>query len=73
MEDLLTAAEWAIMLCETVDQFPLVGSTPLGEVRAFKLTTIPPGVIVVFGSEEHGDGRKVLLLDCRVPEPSEED
>jgi hypothetical protein len=56
--ELLDAIEWELQFAVDFDRYPLVANTPRGEVRAYQLTTVPPGIIVV---------RKVLLLDCRVP------
>lgn len=69
--DLIDAAEWHLLLTDSVDVFPRVARTARGDVRAYKITTTPPGVIVVFVAEDHGGDRKALLLDCSVPEPDD--
>ena len=68
LDELIEAVEWELLCADDVDNddYMLVSDGAKGRVRCYPISTIPPGIVVVFGFEDHGGERKVVLIDVFV-------
>jgi hypothetical protein len=66
--ELLEAVEWELLRRDDCDcdDFVLLIRGPKGPIRCYPISTIRPGVVVIFGFEDNGGERKVLLIDLFV-------
>jgi hypothetical protein len=65
--ELIEAIEWELLLATDFTRYPTISFTSTGQIRAYRVTSIAPGVLVIFSFEDHQGTRKVLLLDCAIP------
>lgn len=69
-ELVLGAVEWQLMHESTFEKYPLVYSGPGGPVYALKTDGSPraKALVILFGFEDHGGEKKVVLLDVAFAE-----
>lgn len=63
--ELLDAVEWELLRRDDCDcdDFVLLTSGPKGRIRCYPISTVKPGIVVIFGFEDFGGEHKVLLID----------
>lgn len=68
LSELLDAVEWELLRRDDCDcdDFVLLVRGSKGAIRCYPISTIRPGVVIVFGFEDSGGERKVLLIDVFV-------
>ena len=72
LDELFDAMEWRLLNTMEFDEFHLVEETTRGPVYAYQVSTVSPGLVVVFGFESHGGEQKALLLDAWIPAQDED-